>query len=236
VHSFATDSTRGFYLLFFLLSIVLISLLNYVQYSRAEFQPETNPKIPRNTQNLFRFGHGHASLRPRKRHTLPEPKKIKSSASPIKESIEQILLLQNFYLCVICGVVLCGTLAPLVFHWFWNREVGTGASFYNGTLIPLFTSVLFVLFYTHSIQFFLCRTQATQVPKARSGAALQRGNISRKFPIGLQERLPLAPVPKELTLKVKASRNPTVLQAAILAYYFLLFFFSTYLETYDFLS
>jgi len=73
----------------------------------------------------------------------------------MKRSIEQILFLQNFYLCIICIVIFCGTSAPLFFQWLWSRDVGTGAPFYNAICIPLFTSVFVVLTYVHYIQFFL---------------------------------------------------------------------------------
>jgi len=217
VHSFATDSTRGLYLLLFLLSITAISVFNWISlcfnislYERlSNFQTIFRTLLA--SKNVVGSWEGLGSFfrrrRPRKesakhvdyltteegfadlqhlksrRSTLlpevhlsgegregglikqsPEPLGVKqsdkrirpkgaSSASEIKRSLEQILFLQNFYLSVICIVVFCGTSAPLLFQWLWERDVGTGAPFYNAICIPLFTSVFFVLVYVHYIQF-----------------------------------------------------------------------------------
>lgn len=110
VHSFATDSTRAIYLLFFLLSIILISLIKFYQFQKNQKQVI------------------------------------------LKSQLEQILYLQNLFFSSFCIVVLCGTSAPLLFQWFWGQDLSTGAPFYNGTLIPLFTSVFLLLVITHYTQ------------------------------------------------------------------------------------
>lgn len=76
----------------------------------------------------------------------------KGCFATFRTQLDQILSLQNFFFCVICFVVFCGTSAPLIFLWFWNRDLSTGAPFYNGTLVPLFTSLFFMLAYTHYAQ------------------------------------------------------------------------------------
>lgn len=130
VHSFATDSTRGFYLLIFLLFLISISIFHFFF---CHFPLSSN-------SFLFKF--------------MGRRKKTNYCSTKKEELFEQLFTLQNFYFCAICGVVFCGTAAPLVFQWFWNRETITGASFYNSTLIPLFTSVFFILIYAHYLQFF----------------------------------------------------------------------------------
>jgi len=47
-------------------------------------------------------------------------------------------------------LVLCGTAAPILFQWLVSRDVSTGAPFYHGTIIPIFTSLLLVLVHVHS--------------------------------------------------------------------------------------
>jgi cytochrome c biogenesis factor len=66
-----------------------------------------------------------------------------------KTQIEQILQLQNMFLCIICAVVLCGTAAPICFQWLFTRDVSTGAPFFNGTIVPLCGGVLLLLVYVH---------------------------------------------------------------------------------------
>ena len=113
VHSFATDSTRGLYLLIFLISIIVISLVSMYKY-------KMNQKMSPNLKTSNKVG---------------------------------VLRIQNLFFCVICAVILCGTCAPIFFQWFFNRDVSTGTSFYNSTLIPLFTSILFGLVYLHYREF-----------------------------------------------------------------------------------
>jgi cytochrome c biogenesis factor len=259
VHSFATDSTRGLYLFFFLLSIIFISILNWLSLNKFQvifriykspseqpssrmggtrelrshpFAKRQSPFVEsiRNQRCLGYDFWGHLRLPCRLMYSkvclnlvtskkpqmskfnfvnnflldrgasnfsesnqtsevlpysrgalfggilnlqLSLKERVNSLFAPrvlpfgrrqrqstkhghrykIKNSLEQLLLLQNFYLCVICTVVFFGTSAPLLFHWLLNRDVGTGAPFYNGTLIPLFTSLFFILLYVHYIQF-----------------------------------------------------------------------------------
>lgn len=134
VHSFATDSTRGLFLLFFLFFLLFLSFMNWIcQFSSANYRQMRKDKPDFSTKS---------------------EKSQKRKGNLVKGLIEQLVLMQNFYFCVFCAVVFCGTSAPIFFQWFWKREIITGSSFYNSTLIPLFTSVLFVLFYTHFIQFY----------------------------------------------------------------------------------
>lgn len=123
VHSFATDSTRGVSLLFFLIFTILIFLLFFSRYRKSILNK-----------------------------TAKDDKQISKIQPKVGRPIEQILFLQNFFFCIICAVVLCGTGAPLLFQWFSSRDVSTGAPFYNNTLIPLFTSIFVMLVYTHYTQ------------------------------------------------------------------------------------
>src|ERR1700737_2607529 len=58
--------------------------------------------------------------------------------------------LQNFFFFLIFMLVLCGTAAPILFQWLVSRDVSTGAPFYHGTIIPIFSSLLLVLVHVHS--------------------------------------------------------------------------------------
>jgi cytochrome c biogenesis factor len=209
VHSFATDSTRGLYLFFFLLSIILISILNWFSLSnfrlRVLFQiNKWRRHVSANSANTATSGIPQGLLarfikienfsnsnRTNEVLLLDKDALYKNALNlqlslketgakrfcrsqstkqrpryKIQNSIEQLLLLQNFYLCVICIVVFFGTSAPLLFHWLLGRDVGTGAPFYNGTLIPLFTSLFFMLLYVHFLQFrFSNKNSKTQNSK-----------------------------------------------------------------------
>ena len=58
---------------------------------------------------------------------------------------EQIILLQSTLVFIMTMVVLAGTGAPILFQMCFNRDVLTGASFFNGVLVPLVLSLLLVL-------------------------------------------------------------------------------------------
>jgi cytochrome c biogenesis factor len=147
VHSFATDSTRGLYLFIFFLLITVISVFNWCEiWCRVA---AANASLPASAAFARK----------------------KATQSRLKQSIEQILYLQNFYFCVICIVVFCGTSSPIFYQWFWNRDVGTGAPFYNGTLIPLFTSVFLVLVYAHYLQFDRSNKKVTPVGDSHASVA-----------------------------------------------------------------
>src|SRR5437762_1711507 len=45
--------------------------------------------------------------------------------------------LQNFFFFITSMVVPRGTAAPVLLKWFVSRDVPTGASSYNGTIIPI---------------------------------------------------------------------------------------------------
>lgn len=66
-----------------------------------------------------------------------------------KTRIEQVLQLQNMFLCIICAVVLGFTAAPICFQWLLTRDVSTGAPLFNGTIVPLCGGVLLLLVYVH---------------------------------------------------------------------------------------
>ena len=89
--------------------------------------------------------------------------------SRTKTRIEQLLQLQNVLLCTICGVVMCGTVAPICFQALYNRDVSTGAAFFNGLLVPIFLGVLLVLTYAHSVQLRFGSIRQT-APKAHRSA------------------------------------------------------------------
>ena len=68
---------------------------------------------------------------------------------------EQTMLLQAASFCIICLLVLCGTMAPILFQLWFNRDVSTGPAFFHATIIPLFGSMIFVMIYAHFIQLHL---------------------------------------------------------------------------------
>nr|AND50351.1 cytochrome c biogenesis factor C [Flatbergium sericeum] len=69
--------------------------------------------------------------------------------------------LQNFFFFLIFMVVLGGTTAPVLFQWLVSRDVLTGAPFFHGIIIPIFTSLLLVLVYIH-FRGFICSMNKTE--------------------------------------------------------------------------
>lgn len=165
VHSFATDSTRGMYLLFFLLLLIAISMSNIIHFvfsSKSQLQEEVCRKKKTTTRST--------SLK--RSFLVVQKSKVPVKTNFLTTIFEQLIILQNFYFCAICGVVFCGTTAPLLFQWFWEREMITGASFYNGTLIPLFTSIFFILIYAHYVQlYFQKRVKSMNTQKEARNSA-----------------------------------------------------------------
>lgn len=98
--------------------------------------------------------------------------------SPAKTRIEQLLLLQNVLLCTICAVVMCGTAAPICFQALCNRDVSTGAPFFNGLLVPIFTGVLLVLIYVHSAQL------SFRGAPTRQGQSVDRSDAAAQYNVG----------------------------------------------------
>lgn len=86
--------------------------------------------------------------------------------------------LQNFFFFITSMVVLCGTAAPLLLKWFFNRDVSTGASFFNGTLIPILISSFSFLVYLHSRKFI------RSMDRAKSGVLVKASR-----PILLPEKI-----------------------------------------------
>ena len=112
VHSFATDSTRGFYLLWFVFTVFVVSIGALTRWHYAS----------------------HLRTAPGSARVLPQ---------------EQTILFQNACFCILCLLVLCGTVAPIVFQLCFHRDVSTGPAFFHGTTIPLFSSMLFGMIYAH---------------------------------------------------------------------------------------
>lgn len=81
--------------------------------------------------------------------------------------------LQNFFFFIIFMVVLCGTAAPVLLKWFVGRDVSIGVPFFNGTIIPIFTSLLPSLVYLHSRVF-------RSLDEAKSGVLV---GASRPIPL-----------------------------------------------------
>lgn len=140
VHSFATDSTRGLFLLWFLLCIVAISTIQFLHKTwktRELLKKSTN----KHQSKKFYFPLT-SSL-----NQLSVTKKGAFSQS----RIEQLLQLQNIFLLILTGIVLCGTAAPILFQFLTDRDVSTGAPFFNGTIVPLVCCILLMLIFVHSL-------------------------------------------------------------------------------------
>lgn len=75
--------------------------------------------------------------------------------------------LQNFFFFITFMVVLCGTAAPVLLKWFVSRDVFTGASFFNGTIIPILISLFSFLVYLHLRKFI------RSMDRAKSGVLVK---------------------------------------------------------------
>nr|YP_009755783.1 heme lyase [Gonatozygon brebissonii]QIQ23061.1 heme lyase [Gonatozygon brebissonii] len=154
VHSFATDSTRGLYLLFFLVLTFFVFLYLFLKFAEATTSLDRKKLAEASFSHFsklkdsFKVSSVDFFLLVANANLI----RLKNNRFFFSSQIEQILCLQNFFFCIISVVVLCGTSAPILFQWIWSRDVSTGAPFYNGMLIPLFTSLLVVLVYTHYTQ------------------------------------------------------------------------------------
>ena len=143
VHSFATDSTRGLFLLGFLVCIAGFGILLFVLLAR-KFSDYKYKLLPT-------FALWGALLR-----TINPLRAAKQQQNSIlrrlaQNQIEQLLLLQNGFFLIFTAIVLCGTAAPILFQLLSNRDVSTGAPFFNGTLVPLVCCIMFMLIYVHSL-------------------------------------------------------------------------------------
>ncbi|XP_044356927.1 cytochrome c biogenesis CcmF C-terminal-like mitochondrial protein [Triticum aestivum] len=69
------------------------------------------------------------------------------------ERIEQMVQLQNFFFFITSMVVPRGTAAPVLLKWFVSRDVPTGASSSNGTIIPIPIPLFPFLVYLHLRKF-----------------------------------------------------------------------------------
>ena len=153
VHSFASDSTRGLFLLFFFLFLFLVSTLYLYQYRlkprKLKFENTLNQ-----TQKALKSGltlnKKSVSLRHNNTSIFQNP--VSTAAFAFSKRIEQVLLIQNTLFTIICLVVLCGTAAPVFWIWLFLRDVSTGVSFFNSTIIPVFTSILVLMVYVHYVQ------------------------------------------------------------------------------------
>ena len=143
VHSFATDSTRGLFLLGFLVCIAGFGIILFVLLAR-KFSDYKYKLLPT-------FALCGALLR-----TINPLRAAKQQQNSIlrrvaQNQIEQLLLLQNGFFLIFTAIVLCGTAAPILFQLLSNRDVSTGAPFFNGTLVPLVCCIMFMLIFVHSL-------------------------------------------------------------------------------------
>ena len=150
VHSFASDSTRGLFLLFFFLFLFLISTLYLYQYRLKPKKPKFENTLNQ-TQKALKNG---LTLNKKSvfNNTSMFQKPVPTAAFAFSKRIEQVLLIQNTLFTIICLVVLCGTAAPVFWIWLFLRDVSTGVSFFNSTIIPVFTSILVLMLYVHYVQ------------------------------------------------------------------------------------
>jgi len=166
VHSFATDSTRGLWLLFFfgwmfLMSHFFLTLMVNVNpaalsFSRLPGNTEPQPQLNKPLQFLFfnkKMQNPNSAVNTAVSYRLQfnldsaEPKLGLNYSNPITGV--QLMLIQNWLLTLICIIVFCGTATPVLFQWLFNRDVYTGALFFNTTTIPLWSCVMSVLLYQH---------------------------------------------------------------------------------------
>ncbi|XBH55643.1 hypothetical protein VPH35_077687 [Triticum aestivum] len=68
--------------------------------------------------------------------------------------------LQNFFFFITSMVMPRGTAAPVLLKWFVGRDVPTGASSSNGTMIPIPTPLFPFLVYLHSRKFIRSMNRA----------------------------------------------------------------------------
>lgn len=79
-------------------------------------------------------------------------------------------------------VVLCGTAAPILFQWLVSRDVPTGAPFFHGTIIPIFTSLLLLLVYVHSRGFIRSMDKTERIILVRARLILLPNIIEKSSP------------------------------------------------------
>nr|YP_009465589.1 cytochrome c biogenesis factor C [Trilophozia quinquedentata]AUZ97203.1 cytochrome c biogenesis factor C [Trilophozia quinquedentata] len=94
--------------------------------------------------------------------------------------------LQNFFFFLIFLVVLCGTAAPILFQWLVSRDVSTGAPFFNGTIIPISTSLLLVSVLIHSRGFIRSLDEAKRIVSIRARPLLLPNIIESSSPEKIQ--------------------------------------------------
>nr|YP_009040969.1 CcmFC [Tetraphis pellucida]AIB08443.1 CcmFC [Tetraphis pellucida] len=90
--------------------------------------------------------------------------------------------LQNFFLFLIFMVVLRGTAAPILFQWLVSRDVPTGAPFFHGTIIPIFTSLSLVLVHVHSRGFIRSMDETERIVLVRARPVLLSNIIEKSSP------------------------------------------------------
>jgi cytochrome c biogenesis factor len=84
-----------------------------------------------------------------------------------QKQIEQLLQLQNCLFLILTGIVLCGTAAPILFQLFSDRDVTTGAPFFNGTIVPLVCCILLMLIFVHCLMLQFSKLKASLLPRKR---------------------------------------------------------------------
>lgn len=197
VHSFATDSTRGFCLLTFVVCIAAIAplqwfgllivgretrvtsgtplffntdpahcardLRDYLLFSRQLL----NEKLLGDAQRGIAAPFCRQTLAGLCRRRTPAEQRHKGRGwgNRPKKQIEQLLQLQNCLFLILTGIVLCGTAAPILFQLFSDRDVTTGAPFFNGTIVPLVCCILLMLIFVHCLMLQFSQLKASLLPR-----------------------------------------------------------------------
>ena len=185
VHSFATDSTRGLFILCFLLCVFLLSITFFVRWLFFfNYNNQLRLKVPITTveNRAFEGSSSNCSLEQKIQQRTRLEKQtlgtfglvfktngntktktaVEAATHKYKKEIEQLLQIQNVILCIICLVILCGTAAPILFQWLFQRDVSTGASFFNATTIPLFVTAILVMIYVHYAQLIYLKNSRSE--------------------------------------------------------------------------
>ena len=115
VHAFATDPSRGLFILLFLVAVIGSSLILFAwRASKLQAQQSQN-----------------------------NPEKAISAFSIF--STESLLLVNNILLVVVCATVLLGTLYPLIVDVFNVGKISVGPPYFNAVFVPLMLPILLLV-------------------------------------------------------------------------------------------
>lgn len=115
VHAFATDPSRGLFILLFLVAVIGSSLILFAwRASKLQAQQSQN-----------------------------NPEKAISAFSIF--STESLLLVNNILLVVACATVLLGTLYPLIVDVFNVGKISVGPPYFNAVFVPLMLPILLLV-------------------------------------------------------------------------------------------